>query len=148
MKYKLISIFFTLLAIVVFTVACNGSSTEPNLTHKEVEIAVWTRLADMASTPEAKEYVALLFPSLPEGDFVERHDDIDAWKYVVDKWPLEAHEGFHRAQWFNVDFDEHFSLFDRPTWVVYDDGKIVPLGGALLVEADIDRLNMTGIIEY
>ena len=72
MKNKKIGVFFVLLAIVLFTVACSGPSTEPGLTHKEAEIAVATRLADMASTPEAKEYVALLFPSLPEGDWAER----------------------------------------------------------------------------
>jgi hypothetical protein len=147
MKNRTLGGLLVLLATVLAVTSCSGPSNEPNLTHKEVELTVAARLADMATTPEAKEYVALLFPSVPEGDWVERHDDIGASKYVVDRWPSKAPEGFRMARWFSGDFDRHFSAFERPTWVVYDDGSITPLGGALLVEADIDRLNTTGRID-
>ena len=84
----------------------------------------------MAQTPEGREYIEWQF--LPVG-FGERQEDLRAWKYVADRWPLVARSGFEIAQWFAGDFDRHFLLFNRPTWVIYDDGKIVPQGGALFV---------------
>jgi hypothetical protein len=115
-------------------------------TDDEAQLVVVARLIDIAQTPEAKEYVGILFPSVAEGDFVERHDNLKAYKYIIDKWPYDANETFNNAPWFDADFDEHFSSFNRPTWVIYDDVRVLPQGGALLVEADINKLNRDRII--
>jgi hypothetical protein len=135
-----------LLVTVLSVTACSGSTSNVIFTDDEAQLAVVARLIDMAQTPEAKEYVGILFPSAAEGDFVERHDNLKAYKYIVDRWPSDASEAFKNALWFDADFDEHFSFFNRPTWVIYDDGRVLPLGGALLVEADIEKLNRDRIL--
>lgn len=145
-RHIVASFLLVLLTVALSTVACGAPSSEPVFTDDEAQLIVVARLIDMAETPEAKEYIGILFPSLALGDFVERHDNLGGWKYVIDYWPREASEAFSNAQWFQGDFDEHFSSFNRPTWVIYDDGRIVPQGGALLVEADIDKLNSDWIL--
>ena len=137
----------TLVLVTVGLTGCDLIEQKRVFTDETAHLMVSERLVDMAQTPEAKEYVALLFPSLPEGDFVERYDDLGAWKYIVDYWPAEARSGFENAKWFTGDYDNHFLLFKRPTWAIYDDDKIVPLGGAILVEADIDKLNEKRTLE-
>ena len=122
-------------------IGCGQTEQEPVYTDDTAQLIVVKRLIDMAQTSEAKEYVGILFPSLALGDFVEHHNDLGAWKYVVDYWPSEASQVFGNMPWFTGDFDEHFSAFNRPTWVIYDDGTIIPQGGALFVEADIAKLN-------
>jgi hypothetical protein len=135
-----------LLVTVLSATACNKGASNVVFTDDEAQLVVVARLIDMAQTPEAKEYVGILFPSLAEGDFVERHDNLNAYKYIIDRWPPEASEAFNNALWFDADFDEHFSSFNRPTWVIYDDGRVLPQGGALLVEADIEKLNRDKVL--
>ena len=145
-RYVVLGLLLVFLAAVLSATACSAPVSEPVVTHDEVQSIVIARLLDMAQTPEAKEYIGLLFPALALGAWAERDDDLGAWKYVIDRWPSEASEEFSKAQWFQSDFDEHFSSFNWPTWVIYDDGRIVPQGGAILVEADIDRLNRDGYL--
>lgn len=139
--YVIAGLFLIFLTAILSATACGSQSSEHVFKDDEAQLIVVARLVGMAQTPEAKEYIGLLFPSVALGDWAERHENLKAWKYVIDKWPAEASEGFNKAQWFHADFDEYFSSFNRPTWVIYDHGRIVPQGGALLVEADIDRLN-------
>jgi len=141
-----LGVLVVLLVTVLSTTACSTSTSDVVFTDDEAQLVVVARLIDMAQTPEAKEYVGILFPSLAEGDFVERHDNLKAYKYIVDRWPSNASEAFKNALWFYADFDEHFASFNRPTWVIYDDGRVLPQGGALLVEADIERLNRDRIL--
>lgn len=139
-------VLLLLLVTVLSAAACSKSTSDVVFTDDEAQLVVLARLIDMAQTPEAKEYVGILFPSAAEGDFVERHDNVKAYKYIIDKWPYDASEAFKNALWFDADFDEHFSTFNRPTWVIYDDGRLLPQGGALLVEADIEKLNRDRIL--
>ncbi|UCB42022.1 MAG: hypothetical protein JSV77_05975 [Dehalococcoidales bacterium] len=141
-----LGVLVVLLVTVLSTTACSTNTSDVVFTDDEAQLVVVARLIDMAQTPEAKEYIGILFPSLAEGDFVERHENLEAYKYIVDRWPSNASEAFNNALWFNADFDEHFASFNRPTWVIYDDGSILPQGGALLVEADIERLNRDRIL--
>jgi hypothetical protein len=141
-----LGVLVVLLVIVLSATACSTSTSDVVFTDDEAQLVVVARLIDMAQTPEAKEYLGILFPSLAEGDFVERHENLKAYKYIVDRWPSDANEAFNNALWFNADFDEHFTSFNRPTWVIYDDGRILPQGGALLVEADIERLNRDRVL--
>ncbi len=145
MKKKIVWLLVSGLMVVALVLAsCGPAKQEPALTDDAAQLMVAARLVDMAQTPEAKEYIGLLFPPV---DWVERHENLEAWKYIVDRWPSEARSGFENAKWFAGDFDKHFSLFNRPTWVIYDNGKIVPQGGALFVEADIDKLNTKRTLE-
>ena len=62
-KPLLLGLVGIILAITVFTNGCASTTEEP--THEELYVALYTRLTDMAETPEAKEYVGLLFPAFP-----------------------------------------------------------------------------------
>lgn len=132
--------------------ACSQNNNKP-LDYKEVYIALYSHLIDIAKTPEAKEYVGLLFPAPPHLiTTTERHNDLKAWKIAVERWPEGTREAFVNAYWFSGDFDKHFSgFFDHattwPAWFIYDDGKIIPLGRALLIEADIDKLNLGRMLD-
>lgn len=141
-----LGVLLVLMVTVLFATACSKNTSDVVFTDDEAQLVVVARLIDMAQTPEAKEYVGILFPSVAEGDFVERHDNLKAYKYIIDRWPSDAGEAFKNALWFDADFDEHFSSFNRPTWVIYDDGRVLPQGGALLVEADIEKLNRDGVL--
>jgi len=135
--------------------AAGGCSSEPEntLEYEEVYIALYSHLAQIAETPQAKQYVGVLFPPpKPLITITERHDDLAAWEISIDRWPEEAKEAFENAGWFRGDFERHFlGFFDdfdnKPTWFVFDDDRIEPFGRALWVEADIDQLNSKGILE-
>ncbi len=105
-------------------------------------VTLYQRLVDSAVTPEAKEFVSLLFslPASPAVDIV-LDTDLQAWRITIESWPTEASLGLDAADWFTADVAEHLSTFGQPAWVVYDYGRVLPTGGALLVEADIARLN-------
>jgi hypothetical protein len=135
-----LSMISVMLVVAASAVACSSPQT-PTLTDQELEPVVLSRLVELAESPEAMQYLGLLFPPV---DFVERYEELGVWKYIVDRWPSEAREGFENAEWFESDFDTHFSTFNRPTWIIYDDGRIVPEAGALLMEADIKILNRDG----
>ena len=109
---------------------------------------LYQRMVDTAVTPEAKEYVSLLF-SLPASPAVAIvHDtDLEAWLITIESWPTEATPGLDAAAWFTADPAEHLSTLDQPTWVVHDYGRVLPTGGALIVEANIARLNEDRLID-
>lgn len=111
----------------------------------KVFLKITERVQNLAQTYEAKEYVALLFP--PFSTKGEYDDDLRAWIITITTFPSEAFEGFESAEWFDGDVDEHFSSFREPTWVVYDDGRILPMGGAFMIEADIEQLNTNRILK-
>lgn len=71
---------------------------------------------------------------------------------AVESWPEGARAGFEKAKWFVGDFDKHFLGFfnhisDCTAWLMYDDGRVIPLGRALLFEDDMDKLNLEGILK-
>ena len=141
-KWKIIScVIGVLLVTGAISTGCTTTNHEPFFSDDSAQLLVVARLTELAKTPQAREYVGLLFPSAALGDFVEWHDKLGGWKYVIDYWPSEASEAFQSMPWFSGNFDKHFAYFNRPTWVIYEDGSIIPLGGALLVEADIETLN-------
>lgn len=137
------------------SLVAGGCSSNPGniLEYDEVYIALYSHLTEIAETPEAKQYVGVLFPPpKPLIIITERHNDLAAWEIAIDRWPEEAKEAFDHADWFAGDFEQHFwGFFDdfdnKPTWFVYDDGRIEPFGRALWVEADIDKLNTNGTLE-
>ena len=108
----------------------------------EAYAMVYERLLNVARSAEAKEYVALLFP-LPaaETTVFERDEDLDAWNITIVSWPARARDGLESATWFTGDYADHISELGEPVWVVYSYGRMLPTGGALLVEANIARLN-------
>jgi hypothetical protein len=108
----------------------------------EAYVMLYERLLGMARSAEAKEYVSLLFP-LPatEAAVFEPDEDLDAWNVTIAAWPAGAREGFESAAWFGGDFEAHISTLGEPVWIVYPYGRVLPTGGALLVEANIARLN-------
>ncbi len=111
-------------------------------------VTLYQHLVDTAVTPEAMEYVKLLFslPASPAVDIV--HDtDLDAWLITIESWPPESGLGLDAADWFTADAAEHLESLGQPTWVVHDYGRVLPTGGALLVEADIARLNEDRLID-
>ncbi len=118
------------------------SLLERDITPERAYVTLYQRLVDSAVTPEAKEFVSLLFtlPSSPAVSIVH-DDDLEAWRITIESWPTEASFGLDAAAWFTADVAEHLSTFGQPTWVVYDYGRVLPTGGALIVEADIARLN-------
>jgi len=115
-------------------------SAVPKLAQDQAFIMVIERVQALAQTYEAKEYVALLFPPLSSES--EYDEELRAWVITITAFPPDALEGFERAVWFDGDVDQHFSSFRESTWVVYDYGQIVPMGGAFMIEADIEQLNI------
>jgi hypothetical protein len=105
-------------------------------------VTLYQRLIDTAVTPEAKEYVSLLF-ELPASSAIDvsLDVDLDAWRITVEGWPDNAVPGLDAAGWFSVNAVEHLDTLGEPVWVVYEYGRVLPTGGALVVEADIARLN-------
>jgi len=120
----------------------------PGLDSERAYVTLYQRLVDTAVTPEAKEFVSLLFTLPASPAVVIVHDaDLEAWQITVESWPAAARPGLDAADWFAVDAAEHLSTFGQPTWVVREYGRILPTGGALLVEADIARLNEDRLID-
>ena len=109
---------------------------------------LYQRMVDTAVAPETKAYVSLLFslPATPDVT-VTRDADLEAWLVTVESWPTGASLGLDAAAWFTADAAEHLESLGQPTWVVYDYGRVLPTGGALLVEADIARLNEDRLID-
>ena len=127
----------------LFMAACEApppASPRPKLAQDQAFTMIIERVQGLAQTYEAKEYVALLFPPLSNAS--EYDEELRAWVITITGFPLEARNGFKSAVWFDGDVDEHFSSFREPTWVVYDYGQIVPMGGAFMIEADIEQLNI------
>ncbi len=136
-----------ILTTLLFMAACAAPpprSASPKRAQGQAFIMVIERVQGLAQTYEAKEYVALLFPPL-SGES-EYDEELRAWVITITAFPPEAREGFVRALWYNGDVDEHFSSLKEPEWVVYDYGRIVPMGGAFMIEADIEQLNIAKIL--
>lgn len=111
---------------------------------EEVFLKVMERVVSLAQTPEAKEYVAIIFP--PYAITSEYHEELRAWATTITTLHPGTCEKMESADWCMVDCEKHFeALFRGDTWsgywLVYDDGRIVPTGWALIIEADIGRLN-------
>ena len=137
------AIIIIMLSTVLFMSACTepppASPTPPRTPGPAFQMII-ERVQNLAQTYEAKEYVAILFPPLSKKS--EYDVELRAWVITITAFPPEAREGFERAEWFDGDIDEHFLSFREPTWLVYDDGRIVPMGGAFMIEADIEQLNI------
>lgn len=130
-----------------------SATDEPDLPGRGIDLeraytTLYQRIVDTAVAPEAKAYVSLLFslPATPDVT-VTRDADLDAWLVTVESWPVTARQGLDAADWFTADAAEHLESLGQPTWVVYDYGRVLPTGGALLVEADIARLNEDRLID-
>ena len=145
MNRKLTISLVLIMTILLFMAACSApaptpSSARPKLAQDQAFIMVIERVQSLAQTYEAKEYVSLLFPPLSSES--EYDEELQAWIITITAFPPEARNGFKNAEWFDGDIDEHFSSLKEAKWVVYDYGRIVPMGGAFMIEADIEQLNI------
>ena len=160
MKRKLLSLFLCLIFTTIVLSGCDlfDSSGSPNsgtsngdgiitesedeITRAEAYIMVVDRLNNLAQSYEAKEYVTCFL--IDSASWKEYDEEIEAWGVGISPGP-EGKRLLRQASWFNVTDESYF--FDlhwdepRPRWAVYDDGKIIPFGKAIAVEADIQLLN-------
>jgi len=121
-------------------------TTETQRSGEEAAIMVLERLQNLAKTREAKEYVALLFPSsIPSPKYM---GDLRAWEVVLaEDSHFGSRAGFEAADWFQDDYDQHFAGYEGLIWLVYGDGRVMPFaGGALKIEIDIEQLNTTRML--
>ncbi len=114
--------------------------TDP--THTQLILRVVERLTNLAQTSEAKEYVSF-FLTEPI-TLIEYFSEDEFWSVGISNGS-EAYDLIKVVDWFkvaNVDyfFDSHWDE-PRPLWAVFQDGRIVPMGKGILVEADIEQLN-------
>ncbi len=137
---------------IIWLIASVNNQPEPlaarGLAPERAYVTLYERLVAAAVTPEAKEYVSLLF-SLPASPAVaiDLDTDLEAWLITIESWPPEASLGLDAADWFTADAAEHLLALGQPTWVIYDYGRVLPTGGALIVEANIARLNEDRLID-
>lgn len=118
------------------------------ITREEAYIMVYTRLTNMAKAHEAKEYVTLFL--MDSANKREYFDEDNAWKISISPGS-EGYRLIKKADWLNVAdinyfFDVHWDE-PGPAWGVFDDNRILPLGKAVMIEADIEQLNSAGILE-
>lgn len=112
------------------------------MTREEAYLAVHMRLTNLAQTSEAKEYVTIFWTD--SSGRAEYSDELGAWTIGISP---TGYDMIKRAGWFKNDdvgyfFDLHWNE-PRPAWIVYDDGKVSPLGKGPMVESDIEQLNTT-----
>ena len=116
-----------------------GTEPTTTITEAQAAIMVFERLTNLAQTIEAKEYVGA-FLHLPTSE-IHYEAETKCWYIEINGWQTESIE---TRDWFPdpddpINFkDDHW---DNTIWLVFDDGRILPFGGGLTVEADIDRLN-------
>lgn len=160
-KIKQLTLFVCLsLVTIIFLTGCSPTLSRPptpvpattptsmatKMWSDEALLMVIERLQNLAQTREAKGYVALLFPPLHYSS--ERNEELKAWIITVTTFhSLDLEQKFESKDWFDANGDEYLSTIYDPTWVVYDNGRIMPLaGGALLIEADIEELHTAGTL--
>ena len=118
--------------------------TPPPIPREEVFPKVMERVVSLAQTPEAKEYVSIIFP--PYAYTSEYHEELRAWATTITTLRPDVCERMESFDWCLVDCEKHFETLFRGDrwsgyWLVYDDSTILPVGWALVIEADIERLN-------
>lgn len=124
-------------------------TTVASITADEAKFLVLERVQGMARTIEAKEYVAILFspsffsewPQEPEGGWRVELETVE------ERFQREPISKLARAEWFFGDADRHFALLQDSEWRVFDTGKIIPMSGAIMLEASIERLNNTRMLK-
>jgi len=114
------------------------------MTEDDAYLLVYERLQNLAQTPDAMEYVALyLMDSSSEREYFPTDK---VWRIAIGPGG-ESYDNIQKASWFQVDdigyfFDAHWDE-PKPAWGVFEDGKMVPIGKGLMIEADIKELNTT-----
>lgn len=117
--------------------------TPPPIPREEVFVKVMERVVSLAQTPEAKEYVSIFFP--PHATTSEYYEELRAWATTITTLRPDTCERMESFDWCLVDCEEYLEAFNGDRWsgywLVYNDGRILPVGWALIIEADIERLN-------
>jgi len=101
------------------------------------------RIQTQARTPAAREFVALFFPQSERE--CTRDEEIKAWIITLTSFNPEYYTLIRRMSWFKgdlTDASQYYSDWSDPVWIVYDDGNIMPLFSAKVIEADIEDLNL------
>ncbi len=103
----------------------------PPIPREEVFPKVMERVVSLAQTPEAKEYVSIIFP--PYAYTSEYHEELRAWATTITTLRLDVCERMESFDWCLVDCEKHFETLFRGDrwsgyWLVYDDGRILPVG--------------------
>jgi len=112
-------------------------------------LLVVERLENLAQTPEAREYVGAFLWARSSG-LNEYSVEEQAWLIVICGYLPDNWQSF---KWFPSDYVDtlegywHGGTNGGADWVVYDNGKIVPLANGFRVEADIEQLNSTRTLE-
>lgn len=133
------------LVVIVVLTGC-GLSSAPAITEDQAMITVHSRLLNLAQSPEAKEYVTIF---LDEAEWEAHYfEGVGVWGVgITPTWTAE--DLVKRGNWFKVSNADYFFRvhWDEPYWRVYDDGRVEPVSGALMVESDIDQLNSGRILK-
>ena len=136
------------LLVSVSCVKVPPESEPAKATSEEASFAVHIRLTDLAQTAEAKEFMGLYFL-----DHLSRHTysaEDKAW-LVTYSVGGEGMRGMREADWYEVADEDRFhdvvsGGVKYATWVVFDDGRILPQGLGLIVESYIERLNTDKVL--
>ena len=115
---------------------------------EQAYLTLYQRLIASAVAPEAIEYVSILFSVSPAAGVAFTSDaELEEWYITVESWPKDAVAALNAADWFTTDAAGHLETLGQPTWIIHEYRRILPDAGALLVEADIARLNQDRLID-
>jgi len=114
------------------------------ITEDQAFIRLTDYVQKQARTQKAKEYVTLFFP--PYHRQCTRDEELKAWIITLTSFNSEYYAIIKNVTWFKGDASQYYSSLSGPVWLVYDDGIILPLYSAQLIEADIERLNASQTI--
>lgn len=116
------------------------------LADDQVRTMVYLRLQNMATSSQAKEYMALIFNQggWYSGYFAEEN----RWEGGIDI-SGESYDLIKRASWFQFQDIDYFAKTHwaegKTHWIIFDGGNIIETGS--MVESDINQLNTTGILK-
>jgi hypothetical protein len=122
------------------------TTTLSELADDQVRTMVSLRLQNMATSPQAKEYVALIINKgrWYSGYIAEEND----WEVGIDI-SGESYDLIKMASWFHFQDIDYFAKTHwaegRTHWKIFTDGNIIETGS--MVESDINQLNTTGILK-
>lgn len=151
-----------LISVVILLIGGCTSSQSDMLDREEAFNIASNRLKDIAESPEAMQYVAIIQDGF-NSFYTERSEEDGVW---ISTWETVAYfvkesgsgkesgveqELLQRSSWFQIndyDYYEQTRFGSKPMWLIYDDGHIVPgSSSALMIETDIDQLNTVHVLK-
>jgi hypothetical protein len=117
------------------------------LTESQVKLMLIEKLQNLATSPQAKEYVAIVL----KGDryYAAYFENENAWEVGISH-DEDSLEMLQKASWFQVEdvdyfAETHWSIHSSTHWNLFADFRLVETGS--LVETDIAQLNTTGVLK-